>query len=188
MARKCEQLGLLFSYDWSNPEISDEALVINVLKRGIFEDICRVCAHFGVATVERLAADLDGISLPRMMENIRIGLRASRQLCATSGAADDGFSAKACAIHGQVRSRDLADLKAFVEVGKTIEDILRAGPTADPACSMEYAKSVLVGDVPLDIEDEGVEIEAVYRFFRNAVNEHEQAVAAAIFGSAQLRQ
>ena len=42
MARKCEQLGLLFSY------------------------------------VERLAADLDGVSLPRMMENIRIGLRTTR--------------------------------------------------------------------------------------------------------------
>lgn len=191
MVRRSTQLGLLFPYDWSNPAISDEALVLNVLRRGIFEDICRVCAYFGVDAVGELAVGVESVSLSRMLENIKAGFAhpAPGGLPAASSAPDTGeFSAKACAIHGQVRSRDLLDLMAFVEAGNTIDDILRAGPAADPARSIEYAKSVLVGDVPLDIEDEGIEIEAVYRFFRRAVNNYEQAVAAAIFWSAKSRQ
>ena len=43
---KSKELGLTFPYDWSNPEISDEALIINVLERGIFHDICIIAAHF----------------------------------------------------------------------------------------------------------------------------------------------
>ncbi|TAN51621.1 MAG: hypothetical protein EPN21_06180, partial [Methylococcaceae bacterium] len=51
---KSARLGLSFPYDWPNPDISDEALILNVLARGIFEDICRVCIHFGVDEAERL--------------------------------------------------------------------------------------------------------------------------------------
>jgi hypothetical protein len=51
------KLELSFPYDWSNPGgISDEALIINVLKRGIFEDICRICAYYGIETVDNLSA------------------------------------------------------------------------------------------------------------------------------------
>lgn len=57
-ARKSARLRLSFPYDWSNPAISDEALILNVLERGIYKDICRVCAHFGLNTVERLRPDL----------------------------------------------------------------------------------------------------------------------------------
>lgn len=100
------------------------------------------------------------------------------------------FAMKSYVIHQRTRSRDLFDLKVFVENGKTIDDILQAGPAADPACSIEYAKSVLVGDVPLDKEDEGfdsigvnVNIDDIYAFFKAAVNDYEQAVAAKIIGS-----
>jgi HTH-type transcriptional regulator/antitoxin HipB len=70
-------LGLSFPYDWSNPLISSEALIINVLKRGIFEDICKVCAFFGIDTVDNLARiafkDEPSLIYPRMISNIRRG-------------------------------------------------------------------------------------------------------------------
>ncbi|MDR3157629.1 MAG: hypothetical protein LBU11_01165 [Zoogloeaceae bacterium] len=77
-SRKSTRLGLLFPYDWSNPSIRDEALILNVLERGIYRDICRVCAHFGLAAVERLLpclprAAASSPSLARMLNNIRKG-------------------------------------------------------------------------------------------------------------------
>lgn len=77
-ARKSEQLGLSFPYDWSNPDISDDALILNVLKRGLYADICRVCAYFGFNAVDRLASelgepDVTKRSLTRMLKNIKIG-------------------------------------------------------------------------------------------------------------------
>lgn len=77
-AKKSELLGLLFPYDWSNPAISDVALILNVLERGIYEDICRVCAHFGLDAIERqrsrLPADIAASpSLARMLGNIEKG-------------------------------------------------------------------------------------------------------------------
>jgi hypothetical protein len=76
--RKNELLGLSFPYDWPNPAIGDEALILNVLERGIYEDICRVCAHFGLGAVVRLRSRLPaGIaaspSLVRMLDNIEKG-------------------------------------------------------------------------------------------------------------------
>lgn len=94
------------------------------------------------------------------------------------------FSMKSYVIHQRVRSRDLFDLKTFMLHDKSIDDILQAGITADPACSPEYAKSVLIGDVPLDKEDEGFDsvgvtesIQDIYTFFKTAVNDYEQAIA-----------
>ena len=76
--RKSQLLKLSFVYDWSNPDISDDALILNVLSRCIYEDICRVAAHYGVELVEKLRRDIpsDVIldrELNRMMENIKIG-------------------------------------------------------------------------------------------------------------------
>lgn len=76
--RKSQQLKLTFPYDWSNPAISDEALIVNVLQRGIYEDICRVCAYYGVETVEQVACRLQTTQrafspLPRMLLNIKTG-------------------------------------------------------------------------------------------------------------------
>ncbi len=94
------------------------------------------------------------------------------------------FVMKSYVIHQRVRSRDLYDLKTFMMRGKNLGDILRAGSAADPACSPEYAKSVLVGDVPLDKEDEGFDsigvtesMQDIYAFFKGAVNDYEQAIA-----------
>lgn len=98
---------------------------------------------------------------------------------------DGLFAMKAYVIHQRVRSRDLFDLKTLIQNGKSIADILQAGPAADPACSIEYAKSVLMGDVPLDKADEGFDsigvtekIDSIYSFFRNAIDDYEQSIAA----------
>lgn len=76
--RKSTLLGLSFAYDWSNPAISDDALILNVLERGIFEDICRVCAHYGIKAVEQRIPLLpqeiaESAWLNRMMRNIKQG-------------------------------------------------------------------------------------------------------------------
>jgi len=97
------------------------------------------------------------------------------------------FSMKSLVIHQRVRSRDLYDLKSFMERGKSLDDIFSAASTADPACSTEYAKSVLTGDVPLDKNDEGFNsidvnesIQDIYAFFTSAINDYEQAIATEI--------
>lgn len=79
---KSRLLGLLFPYDWSNPAISDDALILNVLERGIYEDICRICAYYGLARVAHSCLDLPDelvnntvykANLKRMLNNIRTG-------------------------------------------------------------------------------------------------------------------
>ncbi len=103
------------------------------------------------------------------------------------------FMMKSYAIHHRTRSRDLFDLKTFVQMGRTLDDIFAAGRKADPAYSEEYAKAVLIGEVPLDKEDEGFEtiglnenIHDIYQFFLNEVNCHEQRVAEEIAMSQTL--
>lgn len=44
---------LTLPYDWSNPAMPDNALILSVLRRGIFSDIARVCANFGLAEVSQ---------------------------------------------------------------------------------------------------------------------------------------
>lgn len=72
-----------FPYDWSNPDIGDEALILNVLKRGIYEDICEICVHFGVDRIDLIFQEMDADPilvriLSRSLTNIRKGFeRAS---------------------------------------------------------------------------------------------------------------
>ena len=49
--RKSEILGLSLPYDWSNSGIRDEVLIGRVIERGIFEDIVRVSAAYGISNV-----------------------------------------------------------------------------------------------------------------------------------------
>ena len=98
------------------------------------------------------------------------------------------FEMKSWLISKRVRSRDLFDLMAMLrDHGKTMRDILDAGRMADTAYSAEYAKEVLVGNVPLDPEDEGfesinlnVELQGIYDFMTERVTEYEVAVAREI--------
>jgi transcriptional regulator with XRE-family HTH domain len=43
--RKSANLAL--PYDWSNPALPDDALILAVLRRAIFTDVARICADFG---------------------------------------------------------------------------------------------------------------------------------------------
>ena len=77
-ARPFEKLGLDFPYDWSNPAISDTALIGKVLDRARFMDVSKTFAHYGHAQVESVAADL-GIDLTSgvlgsLMPGIKRGL------------------------------------------------------------------------------------------------------------------
>ncbi len=97
------------------------------------------------------------------------------------------FNMKSWLISQRVRSRDLYDLMILMQRGKTIQDILDAGAQADPSFQREYAKEVLVGNVPLDADDEGFEsigIQATLgdmrEFFLAMVNEYEVVLAGAI--------
>ncbi len=56
--RKSTRLGLDFPYDWSNPAISDEALIGKVLDRARFMDVSKIIAHYGHERVAQVAADL----------------------------------------------------------------------------------------------------------------------------------
>ena len=102
---------------------------------------------------------------------------------------DGLFAMKSYVIHQRTRSRDLVDLWHFVQHGKTLADILAAGLAASPSCSVDYAKQVLTGAVPLDVQDEGFEtlapgvtLKKIYKGFVARVNalEVEQARMAAL--------
>lgn len=100
---------------------------------------------------------------------------------------DTLFNMKSWLISQRVRSRDLYDLMILMQRGKTLQDILDAGAQADPSYQREYAKEVLVGNVPLDAEDEGFEsielnatLDSMYQYFLAAVNEYEVNLASAI--------
>lgn len=100
---------------------------------------------------------------------------------------DTIFNMKSWLISQRVRSRDLLDLMVLLQRGRSLQEILDAGAQADPACQREYAKEVLVGNVPLDADDEGfdsiglkVTVEDIHQFFLAAVNEYEMEVAAEI--------
>jgi hypothetical protein len=100
---------------------------------------------------------------------------------------DTLFNMKSWLISQRVRSRDLYDLIILMQRGKTLQDILDAGTQADPSYQREYAKEVLIGNVPLDAEDEGFEsieldatLDSMYQYFLAAVNEYEVNLASAI--------
>jgi hypothetical protein len=102
-------------------------------------------------------------------------------------ASDSIFAMKSWLISQRVRSRDLYDLMLLMQRGKSMQQLLDAGAQADPSFQREYAKEVLLGNVPLDADDEGFEsinldasIGDVYRYFLAAVNEYEVSVAYAL--------
>ena len=91
---------------------------------------------------------------------------------------DTLFNMKSWLISQRVRSRDLFDLMVLLQHGRTIHGILDTGVQADPAYQHKYAKNVMVGNVPLDTDDEGFDstgleltTEDIHPFFLAAVNE-----------------
>lgn len=102
--------------------------------------------------------------------------------------AEDGILAmKSYVIHQRTRSRDIFDLYALQKKGHTVESILKYGQKADPCCTVENAKAVLLGVIPLDHEDEGLEsvgelvpMQDIYDYFSHQINEYEMNLAKEI--------
>ncbi|MDZ4255837.1 MAG: winged helix-turn-helix domain-containing protein [Sulfuritalea sp.] len=63
--RKSRQLGLSAPFDWSNPQISDDALIAKTAASLRFEDVARLCAHYGIDRVRAIVASRIADPLPR---------------------------------------------------------------------------------------------------------------------------
>ena len=47
-----DKLHLEFPYDWSNPNMSDSALIISVLEKTRFNDVLSIAHHYGIKRIE----------------------------------------------------------------------------------------------------------------------------------------
>lgn len=81
---KSNELGLSIPYDWSNPNISDDALIINVLRRSFFDDVCLVVYHFGFDRVNSAVTLIDDelcvAIIRRMLRNIKNGMQSIQSI------------------------------------------------------------------------------------------------------------
>ena len=80
-APKSEALGLSAPYDWSNARMPDPAFIAKTAASLRFEDVARLCAHYGVAQVRQtLQARLDDpltlAILARQLRNIEAAMPA----------------------------------------------------------------------------------------------------------------
>jgi hypothetical protein len=74
---KAQRLGLALPYDWSNPHISDRALILKALEYAHLPDLTRLALHFGMAALESALATLppaQAQSAARVLPNIRAAL------------------------------------------------------------------------------------------------------------------
>lgn len=83
--RKSRRLALSAPYDWSNADIADDALIAKTAASLRFEDVAKLCAHYGLAKVRavvaaRIADPLPRAILERQLRNIA---------AAEAGAADE---------------------------------------------------------------------------------------------------
>lgn len=80
---------LSMPYDWSNPAMTDEVLILSVLRRAHFPDLVRVCADWGVDRVKAHVAAALVLApeserpiltriLARMLRSIEIALEELR--------------------------------------------------------------------------------------------------------------
>ena len=81
--RKSVKIGLSGAYDWSNPNIKDDALIGKVLEKHKFEDVARLCFYYGVHKVKRVFKrrayePMTSASVTRMLSNISKGLRTAQ--------------------------------------------------------------------------------------------------------------
>ena len=77
--RKSARLGLDLPYDWSNPAISDAALIGKVLDRARFMDVSRVFAHYGFERVSQVAQDLHIDLTTGVLGTLMPGIRQGAQ-------------------------------------------------------------------------------------------------------------
>lgn len=67
-------------YDWSNPNISEEAFIISVLKGGSLEDITKTTLHFGQQKMETCLQEVDEPVAHRIAERKLKNIIKSRMI------------------------------------------------------------------------------------------------------------
>lgn len=80
---KSWRLGLSAPFDWSNPEIPDDALIAKTAASLRFEDVARLCGHYGLPRVRkvlraRITTPLAKTILARQLRNIEAAMTESR--------------------------------------------------------------------------------------------------------------
>jgi DNA-binding transcriptional ArsR family regulator len=76
---KSRKLGLSAPYDWSNADIPDAALIVKTAASLHFEDVARLCAHYGLPQVRKtlkaqLTDPLARAILARQLRNIEAAM------------------------------------------------------------------------------------------------------------------
>lgn len=95
------------------------------------------------------------------------------------------FKMKSALMTQRTRSRDLFDLMCFCQQGKTLANIVAAAQEANDAPETPViVEHKLLGLLPLDIDDEGLDpvdgdfsLADIYRYFENQVQTAEIAIA-----------
>jgi len=82
--RKSVKIGLSGLYDWSNRQIRDDVLIKKVLERHHFEDLARLCMHYGLRKVKTVFKSRDfhpmtKAIVKRMLSNISKGLKNPKE-------------------------------------------------------------------------------------------------------------
>ncbi len=93
------------------------------------------------------------------------------------------FVMKSIVVYDRVKSRDIFDLMVLIrDSGYSLSDVFSAIEAYQPIRNRdpEHFKSVVIGVIPLDKNDEGfasinlnVRVEDVYKYFKNLVNDYE---------------
>jgi transcriptional regulator with XRE-family HTH domain len=75
--RQQQPLQLNFPYNWSNPAMSPEAMMLAILERGLFEDVLEAARYWGLERLQAVAQDHPPApSVHRMLRNIATGFAA----------------------------------------------------------------------------------------------------------------
>lgn len=98
---------------------------------------------------------------------------------------DGIFAMKAYVITKRVKSRDLFDLMTFITGAEdhSLKDIIMLALAASPDATEEMVLSTLIGEIPLDKDDEGLNsvcktsIEDVYAFFDKQIDLYQKGIA-----------
>lgn len=73
-AKTTRPLRLSFPYNWSNPAMSAEAMMLAILERGLFDDLLEAARYWGLEPLQRVAQKHPPeLNTQRMLRNIAAG-------------------------------------------------------------------------------------------------------------------
>ncbi len=73
-AKTTQPLRLSFPYNWSNPAMSAEAMMLAILERGLFDDLLEAARYWGLERLQRVAQKHPlELNTQRMLSNIATG-------------------------------------------------------------------------------------------------------------------